>query len=80
MASESVASTDITLDAESAGWVREALLIGLQCLGDVEKRSHAWQFAKSVGAEWPEDARPTHPTGTADCTAKFATALLLLNP
>lgn len=72
-------SDEITLSAENAEWIREALLIGLTCLGDVEKRCNAWELAESLGVKWPDGAKPMHPTGTADCVSKFATALTILN-
>jgi hypothetical protein len=72
-------SEKITLSAEDVEWIREALLIGLTCLGDVEQRCSACEIDESLGAKWPDAARPMHPTGTADCVSKFAAALTILN-
>ena len=70
---------EITFNAEEIEWIREALLIGLTCLGDVEQRCSACEIAELQGVKWPDSARPLHPTGTADCVSKFATALTILN-
>jgi hypothetical protein len=75
----SKSSGEITLSAEDVEEIREALLIGLTCLGDVEERCNALDLAESLGVKWPVGAKPMHPTGTANCVSKFATALTLLN-
>jgi hypothetical protein len=72
-------SGEITLAAENIEWIREALLIGLICYGEIEKKVAASDFAESMGCRWPDDMRPIHPTGTSDVTSKFATALMVIS-
>ncbi|TAN01980.1 MAG: hypothetical protein EPN40_01920 [Rhodanobacteraceae bacterium] len=69
----------ITLDADCVDGIRDALLLGLSCLGEIEELCNAHEIAEKFGGEWPEGAIPKHPTGTADCVGRFANALRLLN-
>jgi len=69
---------EIVLTLEMARAVREALVIGLASLGTIEELDNAMELAEAMGRPWPDAARPTHPTGSADAVSKFATALAYL--
>lgn len=65
----------VQLDQSQLREIRRALIIGLACFGDVEERINASELAAAGGAPWPEQANPTHPTGSSDVPSLFATAL-----
>lgn len=66
---------------EQIAYIREALLIGLTCLGEVEKIISIKQAAMSAGCEWAGVLDIRHPTGsTSDAVTAFAHALVSINP
>ena len=71
------AGGEITLSKEEVAWIREALIIGLACYGEVEKMLDAQELRESLGAEWPGYLDVRHPTGSCDVVSKFADALML---
>lgn len=69
----------IELDVEEVRMIRNALLIGLDCFGEVERVRDAYDVEVEVAKNAvPETLRPLHPTGSPDTICEFATALRLL--
>ncbi|MEV8518551.1 hypothetical protein ABZR86_02000 [Dyella marensis] len=72
---------EMSLTREEVSWIREALLIGLSCLGQVEKVISVRQVATLAGHQWMDvldDIR--HPTGSGgDAVSAFATALTTID-
>ena len=69
---------DRVLSAESIEWILEAVMLGLVCWGELEKALSAIKGYKAISGKRPEWIDVRHPTGTADVTACFATALQVL--
>lgn len=69
----------LTLDAEETGWLREAIVIGLTCYGQIEEILNTKDVLESTGQKWPDYLDVRHPTGSSDVVSKFATALTLLS-
>jgi hypothetical protein len=60
--------------------IRQALLIGLESFGEVERLTDRHQTLSQFGKAKPDDGlMPIHPTGAADTIGVFATALRLLD-
>lgn len=72
---------EMTFTREEVSWIREALLIGLSCLGQVEQVISIKQVATLAGHQWVdviEDIR--HPTGSSgEAVSAFATALTTID-
>lgn len=74
---EKINNKCLLLDAETQSAINNALLIGLESYGEIERISN------EVGVEdlcpssgrIPDSVRPIHPTGSADTIGIFATAL-----
>lgn len=68
---------DIVLDAENLECVRDALLLGLACLGEVQKAEIAFDSHERINGERPEwfDLRGQD---NGDGVTRFADALRLL--
>jgi hypothetical protein len=75
--SATIVEDEITLSAENIAWIREALIIGLICYGEIEKVLSAKELRESMGVEWPNYLDVRHPTGDCDVVSKFATALMI---
>lgn len=75
MATETV---NQTFHQESITTIRDALHIGLECLGEVERMIDVHGLYKNHGGGLPDDLRPLHPTGTNDTIGRFAAALRAL--
>lgn len=74
------ADDELTFTREQISWIREALLIGLTCLGEVEKVLSIKQVAMSAGCEWADGLDIRHPTGSGgDAVSAFATALVTID-
>lgn len=58
--------------------IREALLIGLESFGEVERLTWRCDSLQAAGTKFSAELRPVHPTGTADTVGVFACALRLL--
>lgn len=59
--------------------IREALLIGLECFGEVERVENVFDLHETVRkGSLPVELRPLHPTGTDDTVGRFAGALRIL--
>lgn len=58
--------------------IREALLIGLECFGEVERVIDAHRMHGSHGTALADGLLPLHPTGAPDTIGVFACALRLL--
>lgn len=59
--------------------IREALLIGLECFGEVERVIDWHESLTRVSSNKPDkELRPLHPTGTSDTIGVFAAALRIL--
>jgi hypothetical protein len=59
--------------------IREALLIGLESFGEVERLTWRCDSLEAAGTKFSAELRPMHPTGTADTVGVFAGALRLLD-
>lgn len=68
-----------TLTRDEVDWVREALSIGLSCYGEIMEKENLFDLMEMTGKPWPRDAKPVHPTGTADVVSKFGTAFMVLS-
>lgn len=58
--------------------IREALLIGLESFGELERVIDQFQLLESCGRPASKELRPIHPTGAPDTIGVFAAALRLL--
>jgi len=68
----------ITLDQEAAQGIREALIIGLRCYGEVERVRGFAEVYKAAGGQLPHEAMPAFSeTSSAPCL--FADAFAYLN-
>ena len=65
-------------DHEQVKAIRHALLIGLTSFGEIERLTNACEIGEASGEKVPEELRALHPTGAADTTSVFATALCFL--
>jgi hypothetical protein len=65
----------LVLDAEQAGSVRRALLIGLSLLGEWEERNDAYERHQRYGKPIPEDLMPLDCIGGPEGITIFANAL-----
>jgi hypothetical protein len=70
-------SGDVVLDQHQAWVVRDMLLTGLACYGELERLINA---AEVYGERVPELMRPIDPVGDAEGISKFAAALQALQP
>lgn len=60
--------------------IRKALLIGLECYGEVERITDHHDSLTSFGGNKPDAGlRPIHPTGSPETIGMFACALRLLS-
>ncbi|MER2539930.1 MAG: hypothetical protein ABTQ26_11880 [Azonexus sp.] len=68
----------ITIDQEAAQQIREALIIGLRCYGEVERIRGFAEVFKGAGGNLPAEAIPAFcETSSAPCL--FADAFAYLN-
>lgn len=58
--------------------IREALLIGLESFGELERVIDQFQLLELCGRPTCKELRPIHPTGANDTVGRFAAALRLL--
>lgn len=72
MATETVNQTFLQ---ETISIIREALHIGLECYGEVERLTDVYDLHANHGGQIPQSLRPLHPTGTNDTVGRFAAAL-----
>lgn len=79
MADANLSSNTITLDADEVKAIRRALLIGLTSYGEIERLCNQAGIQELCGTPLPEEARPLHPTGSADTVGVFADALVYLD-
>lgn len=64
-----------SLGADEIANIRETLLIGLECFGEVERLIDSFDMLKSIGHSPDSSLRAKHPTGAADTVCMFAAAL-----
>lgn len=67
-----------TPNQENIRMIREALHIGLECYGEVERVADVYDLHATHGGDLPKSLRPLHPTGTNDAVCRFAYALRAL--
>ena len=68
----------ITIDQEAAQGIREALILGLRCYGEVARLNGFAEVFKASGGKLPTEAIPTYSeTSSAPCL--FADAFAYLN-
>lgn len=65
----------LVLEDEARNAVIQALLIGLESFGEIERIFNACDIAQMRGEHVPKEVKPSHPTGSADTIGVFATAL-----
>lgn len=65
-------------DVENFRMIRDALLIGLECFGEVERVIDRFQTLQSLGKPVDSELRPLHPTGNSEVIGMFAAALRTL--
>lgn len=58
--------------------IRQALLIGLESFGEIERLIDRFTILESVSRAPDVELRPLHPTGASDTVGRFANALRLL--
>ena len=63
---------DLTLEDYDRKTIINALLIGLDSYGEIERLDNAVEVLKICNTEIPESLRPIHPTGSADTVGIFA--------
>lgn len=71
----STTGTSMTYAQEAMKTIREALHIGLECYGEVERVTDVYDLHATHGGDIPKSLRPLHPTGTNDTVGRFAAAL-----
>ncbi len=72
-------TNDLTLEHDQRQLIIDALLIGLNSYGEIERLDNAVDILEKISKiEVPESLRPIHPTGAADTVSLFATALRFL--
>lgn len=59
--------------------IREALLIGLESFGEVERVIDRFKLLDMAGSPADNGLQPLHPTGASDTIGVFATALRILD-
>ena len=70
-----MSESTVNIGTDALRAIRDALLIGLTCYGEIEERSNAQELAELGGDACPEGMRILHPTGTCDVVSTFAAAL-----
>jgi hypothetical protein len=81
MADENVAHSSASCESvpiEHIRKIREALLIGLESFGEVERVIDRHGLLSKHGKAPDADLLPLHPTGASDTIGVFASALRLL--
>lgn len=63
-------------DEEALELVREMLLMGLACYGEIERLRNACDVMRRCGKEVPEDLEPIDQSGLATTIGDFAGALI----
>lgn len=69
----------LELDREAVDAIRHALLVGLSSYGEIERVLDRIEGITGAGIEVDDSFIPRHPTGSAETTSVFATALSHLN-
>lgn len=69
---------ELMLDPDAVAIVRRALLLGLYCLGEVERAQNAAELAQIRKETVPEGCTPMHPTADSETVTLFAEALLFV--
>lgn len=71
---------NVTLGVEEVDAIRNALVIGLSAVGQVEEAREAFKSFESAGHDMTmlRGLCPRHPTGTSDVVGRFANALQML--
>lgn len=67
-----------TLSGEEVAWIREALVIGLHAVGQVQKVAEYRDFAEKMGRPLPEEARVCSAWNDGGVASDFADALTVL--
>lgn len=71
----------LILDAETQNAINNALLIGLDSYGEIERVTDELKgFDIATTVRIPDSVRPTHPTGANDTIGVFAAALRYMQP
>ncbi|MBL8500468.1 MAG: hypothetical protein LZF85_07980 [Nitrosomonas sp.] len=71
----------LLLGAKQKKVIADALLIGLESYGEIERIDNAVSMADvSTNGCLPDSIRPIHPTGSADTIGVFAAALRYMQP
>lgn len=68
----------LELDREAVETIRHALLIGLSCHAELERAIDRIDGVVGTDLEVDGSLMPRHPTGSAETTSDFATALAYL--
>ena len=71
-------TNELTLEPDQIKIIINALLIGLDSYGEIERLESAAGVLEICKSEIPESLRPIHPTGSADTIGVFAAALRFL--
>ncbi len=69
---------EISFELENVQAIREALHIGLESFGELERLTDVCGLYRRTGMKIPDDMRPIHPTGSNSTIGVFATALRAL--
>lgn len=59
--------------------IRNALHIGLESLGEIERLSDEYETHRRCSGSLPSELQPLHPTGAANTVGEFAAALRMLD-
>lgn len=71
-------TNELTLERDQIKVIINALLIGLDSYGEIERLESAAGVLELCKSEVPESLRPLHPTGSAETIGVFAAALRFL--
>jgi hypothetical protein len=74
-------TNNLTLDESTRRTIINALLIGLESYGEVDRLTEAADVAEHLdnGLKIPDTLRPIHPTGSSDTIGMFTSALRALH-
>lgn len=68
----------LAIDRDTMECIKDAVLLGLEAWGEVDKVTRRFDTHRALGLELPRDVRPHEISSETDTTARFATALRLI--
>lgn len=71
-------NSTLELDQEAISVIRDALIIGLDSVGEIQRLTGNAQFMKHCGKELPQEVLPIDTVCTDDAISRFANAFRYL--